>query len=388
MIVVKDPSRCCGCSACHAVCPHDAVIMNEDRLGFLYPVVDSDKCVDCGLCESVCAFSSDVERHAPLSDSQSVVLHAARHTNNDVVSFSQSGGVFTALSDVVLNEGGVVYGATFDEDYDVCHSRASTKAERDRFRGSKYVQSNMKGVFRDVRDDLKAGFPVMFCGTPCQVAGLKSYIPESLQDKLYTVDFICHGVPSPSIWRDYVTYMGRKGKIEKVVFRDKNAAGWKGHLESFTFDDGKVMTGETYRILFHKNIMLRHSCGVCPYDIANRRADITIGDFWGVDEALPSFDGASGTSMIICGTEKGRSVIDRSAGSLEMRNTAITYGFMSRYNPNLIRPTTIYKDRNKLEDEYAARGFLHVARKWSDLGIRYRLWRIKVFVKRLFRIER
>lgn len=388
MIAVKDPTRCCGCSACQAVCPHDAVTMKEDRLGFLYPEADPDRCVDCGLCESVCAFSPDIEDRAAVSVSYPVEVHAARHKDNEIVCCSQSGGVFTALSDVVLNEGGVVYGAAFDDEFSVCHRRAATTAERDCFRGSKYVQSNLDGVLRGVRADLKAGLPVMFCGTPCQVAGLKSYIPDTLQDRLFTVDFVCHGVPSPAIWRDYVRYMGRKGKIVKAVFRDKNAAEWKVHMESFTYDGGKVVTGETYRILFHKNIMLRHSCEVCPYDIANRKSDVTIGDFWGVKEVLPSFDGPAGTSMMICSTEKGRSLVDRSSGSLDMQETAVTYDFMSRYNPNLIRPTKIYKDRNKLEEEYAAGGFLHVARKWSDLGIRYRLWKIKVFFKRLFRTRR
>lgn len=387
MIVIHDPSRCCGCSACQAVCPHDAVIMKEDRLGFLYPEVDSDKCVGCGLCESVCAFSSDLEEKGPVSESLSLEVHAARHKDNEVVGLSQSGGVFTALSDVVLNGGGVVYGAAFDDDFNVCHRRAATRLERDGFRGSKYVQSCLEGVFRDVRADLKAGLPVMFCGTPCQVAGLKSYIPDGLQANLFTVDFVCHGVPSPAIWHDYVAYMGRRSKIDKVVFRDKSAAGWKVHLESFTYDDGAVVTSETYRILFYKNIMLRHSCGVCPYDILNRRSDIVIGDFWGVDEALPSFDGAAGTSMLICRTEKGRSIIERAADSLEMRKTVISYDFMSGYNPNLVRPSRICKDRVKLEEEYAEKGFLHVARKWSDLGIRYRLWKVKVFFKRLFRID-
>lgn len=387
MIVIHDPSRCCGCSACQAVCPHDAVIMKEDRLGFLYPEVDSDKCVGCGLCESVCAFSSDLEEKGPVSESLSVEVHAARHKDNEVVGLSQSGGVFTALSDVVLNGGGVVYGAAFDDDFNVCHRRAATRLERDGFRGSKYVQSCLEWVFRDVRADLKAGLPVMFCGTPCQVAGLKSYIPDGLQANLFTVDFVCHGVPSPAIWHDYVAYMGRRSKIDKVAFRDKSAAGWKVHLESFTYDDGAVVTSETYRILFYKNIMLRHSCGVCPYDILNRRSDIVIGDFWGVDETLPSFDGAAGTSMLICRTEKGRSIIERAADSLEMRKTVISYDFMSGYNPNLVRPSRICKDRVKLEEEYAEKGFLHVARKWSDLGIRYRLWKVKVFFKRLFRID-
>ena len=145
MITVKDSSRCCGCTACQSICPHDAVTMKADRLGFLYPEVDADKCVDCGLCESVCAFTSDMARQMEEPDQLSLEVHAARHNDSEVVGGSQSGGVFTALSDIVLDDGGVVYGAAFDDEFNVCHKRALTRIGRDAMRGSKYVQSDLSG---------------------------------------------------------------------------------------------------------------------------------------------------------------------------------------------------------------------------------------------------
>ena len=382
MINVTDPSKCCGCSACLAVCPHDAVAMKADALGFPYPHVDESRCVECGLCEKVCAFVPDAAGHEKVSEDIKVEARAFRHEDADVVSDSQSGGAFTALSDLILNEGGVIYGAAFDEEHMVRHIRVVTADERAALRGSKYVQSDLNGSFMAVKDDLMGGRRVMFVGSPCQVAGLKSYIPDSLQENLVLVDFICHGVPSPAVWKDYVRYMSRHGNIVKACFRDKSEGGWKIHKESFVYENGKKRTGDTYRILFYKNIMLRHSCAVCPYDVANHKSDVTIADFWGVDEIAPALDGNAGTSMVICNTARGQELLDKASENMMTAPVVLDYDFMSRRNPNLIRPAKIYKDRMKFEEEYAAKGFLSVARHWSDLGLRYRLWQLKKFILR------
>ena len=380
MIQITDLDKCCGCTACASICPHGAISMRGDALGFQYPQVDAAKCVECGLCDKVCAFVPDVEKHTTLAKDIQLEVVAVKHNDPNVVKSSQSGGAFTAISDIILEEGGIVYGAAYRADHTVGHVRACTKDERDALRGSKYTQSDMDGVFRLVRADLQNGLKVMFTGTPCQVAGLKSYIPQSLQRNLLLVDIVCHGVPSPAIWKDYLKYMGRKGEIVKAVFRDKTEGSWRDHKESFTYANGKKFTPDTYRVLFHKNIMLRHSCAICPYDALSHLSDITIADFWGVEEILPQMDGTDGTSMVFCNSDKGQELFDKAAQSLKKQNAVLSYDFMARRNPNLISPAKIYKDRMKFEEAYQAKGFLYVARRWGDLGWRYRMWLLKRFI--------
>lgn len=381
-MLVKEKSQCCGCTACKAVCPHDAIVMRQDVLGFPYPEIMEDRCTGCGLCEKVCDFVK-AHKPAPSSEEVSVSVYAARNKDNAALAESQSGGVFTALSDLILSGSGAIYGAAMNDDFTVRHIRAVTAAERDRLRGSKYVQSDMGEVFRQVRKDLSEGRKVLFTGTPCQNAGLASYIPERLKEGLVLVDFICHGVPSPAVWADYLAYMGRKGSVEKVCFRDKASGGWKVHNETFRYSSGKTLTRETYKVLFYKNIMLRHSCAVCPYHLGERKADITMADFWGVGEVVPEMDGNAGTSMVICHTEKGKALLDEARVNLNMLQVNLSGDFISRKNPNLLRPSRIYKDRETFEKEYAEKGFRHVARKWGDMGWRYKAWQLKVLIRRL-----
>ena len=391
MIRIGDPSKCCGCSSCVAICPHDAITMYPDKLGFPYPKVDPVKCVECGLCDSVCAFVPDVEavrtdvnvgRVSAEVDCRDLKVEgiAARNKDSEVLAQSQSGGVFSALAEKVLNDGGVVYGAAFDESHRVHHIRVDSSEGLAALRGSKYVQSDLTGIFRKVKADLKASVKVLFVGTPCQVAGLKSYIPASLQKTLTLVDFICHGVPSPAIWKDYLKHMSRRGEIVKANFRDKQVGGWKKHTETFRYSDGEKKVADSFRVLFYKNIMLRHSCGVCPYDIVSHKSDVTIADFWGVEEVLPQMDGDEGTSRVVCNTEKGRKLLEQASAALLTAEAVLDYDFMSRRNPNLVRAARIDKDRLAFEEEYARKGFLSVARHWGDLGIRYKVWLIKKYI--------
>lgn len=387
MIRIDERSRCCGCTACHAICPHGAIIMKEDVLGFKYPHVDMDRCTDCGLCERVCDFvAMHSDRNACAIPEKGLEVLAVRHTDQEVLRNSQSGGVFTALSDVVLSDGGVIYGVAFDKDFNVCHERAETFSQRNAFRGSKYAQSDMGDIFRKVKDDLMSGKKVMFSGTPCQTAGLSSYIPSHLHENLILVDFVCHGVPSPRVWRDYVSFRQKRGKIVKADFRDKET-GWKVHNESFVYEDGTKRFHETYRVLFYKNIMLRHSCGVCPYDITHRKSDVTIADFWGIGEVLPDFDDRKGVSMLIPHTKAGLELVEKMQSSLECVSVTLSEDFMKRNNPNLLRHTHIYHERQEFEEKYSEKGFLYAARRWGDLGWRYKAWQIKVLIKKIAGIK-
>lgn len=237
MIDIIDKHDCCGCTACASICAHDAITMKPDALGFLYPEVDTTKCVECGLCDKVCAFNDNYDRSLNLPEPEA---YGARHKDMKEVETSRSGAAFIAISDWILAHGGVVYGAGYTDHFRVVHKRATNKDERGEFKGSKYVQSDLTGVFRQVKQDLKDGLIVLFSGTPCQTAGLNSYIGKKLRENLYLVDIVCHGVPSPYIWRDYIAYLEKQqgDEIVWVNFRDKQKFGWRDHHESFKFKNG------------------------------------------------------------------------------------------------------------------------------------------------------
>ncbi len=211
--------------------------MKSDALGFLYPVVDESKCTNCGLCEKVCAFNDKYDTSLNLPEP---IAYGARQKNIDEVMKSRSGAVFAAVADYVLEQGGVVYGVGYTDHFRVVHKRATTKEECNEFRGSKYVQSDINGTFRQVKKDLKDGLTVLFSGTPCQTSGLNSYVGKKLRTKLILIDLVCHGVPAPYIWRDYLAYLEKKqgDVITWVDFRDKSQFGWSAHKETFKFKMG------------------------------------------------------------------------------------------------------------------------------------------------------
>lgn len=234
MLKIDNPADCCGCTACAAICPHDAITMQPDALGFLYPKVDVSKCIDCGLCERVCAFNENYDKSLNLSTPDA---YAVRHKEVDEIMKSRSGAAFAAISDVILENGGVVYGVGYADHFRAVHKRAETKEARDEFRGSKYVQSDLNGIFKQVKKDLLDGRMVLFSGTPCQTSGLNSFIGKKLRANLVLVDIVCHGVPGPFLWRDYISYLEKKHKDEIcwVNFRDKETFGWTAHHETFKY---------------------------------------------------------------------------------------------------------------------------------------------------------
>lgn len=237
MINITDPKDCCGCTACASICAHDAITMKPDALGFLYPKVDTYKCVECGLCERVCAFNDSYDRTLNMPEP---LAYGVRHKSMDEIMKSRSGAAFAAISDYILENDGVVYGAGYTDHFRVVHKRATTKEERDEFRGSKYVQSDLTGIFRLVKKDLRDGLTVLFSGTPCQTSGLNSYVGSKLRENLILVDMICHGTPGPFVWRDYLKYLEEKqgDEIAWVNFRDKHEFGWRAHKETFKFKMG------------------------------------------------------------------------------------------------------------------------------------------------------
>lgn len=374
MIQITNKSQCCGCTACFSICRHDAITMQADALGFLYPVVDKDKCVNCGLCEKVCAFNEhyDISLNLPQADA-----YAARHKDIKEVETSRSGAAFIAISDYVIENGGVVYGVGYTDHFRVVHKRAITKEQRNEFKGSKYVQSDLDHIFRQVMKDLKDGLTVLFSGTPCQTAGLNSYIGKKLRENLILVDIICHGVPGPYIWRDYIAYLEKKQEdiICWVNFRDKQLFGWKAHHETFKFVRGGEMS---FTHTFYKHIMFRHSCGVCPYTNIKRPSDITIADFWGWEKIDPEINkDDKGVSLILINTEKGRELFNAVKDCM----TVIPAQLEDCLQANLQLPTVPHPKRMEFEHDYQQKGFLFAMKKYGDLG-----WRCQM--NRIFRILR
>ena len=220
--------NCYGCTACMSICRHSAISIQETANGFLYAIIDQSLCTNCGICKKVCTQRNEYHSVG--------VSFIAKHRDEEAYLNSQSGGAFTALSDIVLQAGGTVYGASLDGSFEAVHTRAICSEERDAMRGSKYVQSRMKDIYSRVGEDIKGKY-VLFSGRPCQVGGLLIYLKiKGIDTKnLYTVDIICHGVPSVRLWRDLIAHYEKKEKsrIEKVIFRDKSAGGWRGHVSTF-----------------------------------------------------------------------------------------------------------------------------------------------------------
>lgn len=366
MINITNSSDCCGCTACASVCAHNAITMKPDALGFLYPEVDKQKCVNCSLCEQVCSFNEDYDKKLNLDKP---IAYAVRHKNMCEIETSRSGGAFIAFSDWILEKGGVVYGVGYTGHFKAIHKRATTKEERDEFKGSKYVQSDMNTVFKQVKEDLKKGLEVLFSGTPCQTSGLISFLGDRYRTKLYVIDIVCHGVSSPYIWNDYLIYLENKErkKLTSVNFRDKKEFGWKAHRESFVFNNSYKYT---YKNRYYNHIMFRHSCSICYFSNIIRPSDVTIADFWGWEKVDPNFNADNkGCSLVLCNTEKA---LEWFGNICEMVNY-IPAKLEDCMQPNLIRPTVVNDNRMQFEKLYQTKGFLYTMRYFALMGWKYNL---------------
>ncbi|NLA73610.1 MAG: hypothetical protein GX848_07255 [Clostridiales bacterium] len=285
-----------------SICPTAAISMKEDLQGFLYPQINYDLCIECGKCLEVCDLKKPVDK-----ENNPIKAYATAHKDKKVLSSSSSGGAFTLLSDIVLNNNGVIFGCKLDDKIDVYHDKAGNKLQRDLMRGSKYVQSDMKNTYKDIAALLKEGREVMFVGTPCQVAGLYSFLGKRPK-LLTTVDFICHGVPSQKLLKDHVKFLENKynKKAVNYLFRDK-IYGWR-HTETIVFSDNtRKSSYDTFRLkhLFLINIALRPACYSCKYTNYHRVSDITIGDFWRGEIIANNYKNL-GISVMLINTEKGK----------------------------------------------------------------------------------
>lgn len=319
MIQITDKLKCCGCNACGDICPKDAITFKTDIEGFWYPEVDMERCIDCGLCEKVCP-----ELHIgelKKNDYERPITIAAINKDMQVRWDSTSGGGFSALADVMYRKGGYVSGAVYNEDFSVSNFISDNPGDLLRLRSSKYLQSNAGGLYKQIRELLRKGEKVLACGTPCQMAALRSYLCKDY-DNLIIVDFVCRGVNSPKVYRKYLDSLERKygGKVVYVKAKNKEL-GWRNLTRKVVFDNGKSYYGvrmeDDFRRGYHTNVFCRPSCYVCRYKGFPRMADITIADYWGIERVDKNLDNNIGTSMVLLNSKKGEAYFEQVKDKLE-----------------------------------------------------------------------
>lgn len=345
---------CCGCGACANVCPKNAISMKEDKYGFIYPSINNELCVGCKMCQKVCAYQNKEETNVPLK------TWAAVSKDKEILKGSSSGGVFTALASDFLKKDGFVSGAVFDEKFNLHHILTDKTEDLTKLQGSKYTHSNTGTVYREIKEKLKSD-SVLFCGCPCQVAGLKSYLGKDY-DNLITIDLICHGVPSNKIFKDYLKEVEQKNKynIKEFKFRDK-AMGWgiNGSLITNHNEKRKVLCSNSSYVNYFLNCLIyRENCYSCKYACKNRTGDITIGDYWGIPEELLKkykIDTTKGVSVIIANTEKGRAFIENKAELFDLYESE--YEKAARGNHQLNAPSKYDKRRDEILGLYAEKGW-------------------------------
>ena len=301
-----DPKLCTGCTACAAACSAGCISMVQDEEGFRRPVTDASRCVECGLCTRACPVLNAPETHATPR------AFAARNQDESVRAQSTSGGVFTLLAEHTLKKGGVVFGAAYDDNFRVAHRMVERAEDLAALRGAKYAQSDLGDSFRQVKAQLSAGREVLFSGTPCQIAGLRSYLGRE-EERLLLVDLVCHGVPSPAVWEQYLQQKNADERPVSVNQRSK-VSGWSTYSVDIRWADGKQYLAsnreDPYLRAFVGDLCLRPSCHQCSCKGLNRPADFTLGDFWGVWDLLPAMSDNKGTSIVLVHSPKAQALWD------------------------------------------------------------------------------
>ncbi len=303
--------KCCGCGACYNACPQKCISMMADELGFYYPEIDKSKCINCGLCEKVCP-ALVTERS--LENGDELVVYGGFSKDTKLRRASSSGGFFSIIAELILNKSGVVFGAALNDECDsVSHIKIESKEELNRLRGSKYLQSKAYDCYPQVKDELLKDRLVLFSGTPCQVEGLNNYLSKKYSN-LLTVEVICHGTASPSIYKKYIKELSNKygGKVTKVSFRDE--VGGNNLCMKITLSNGKIYRKDQYSDpyfrMFLSNTCLRESCYQCPSKGLYKRADITLADFWGSEKIIPDIHDGKGISLFIGHNERAKEILN------------------------------------------------------------------------------
>lgn len=341
MIQITEKYKCCGCEACAQKCPRQCIQIRTDEEGFWYPEINKMECIECGLCEKVCPVINQNEDKRPLK------VYAAINPDVEVRQKSSSGGIFSLLAQYILSEEGVVFGARLNNKQEVIHGYCETLEGLSVFRGSKYVQSRIGNTYKQAETFLKAGRKVLFSGTSCQIAGLHKYLRKEYEN-LLTIDVVCHGVPSPLVWKKYCDeILLKKIGVENILnqqatsnirisFRDKSN-GWKNYnllvKDEYDILYKECFSENPFMRIFLQNISLRPSCYACPAKSGKSGSDITLADFWGIECYYPQMDDDKGTSLVMLNTEKGLDTFMQ----MECKIQEATYIHALEHNPSIER---------------------------------------------------
>lgn len=375
MIEVASKEKCSGCHACVNICPENCIQMITDEEGFWYPRVDKEKCIECDLCEKICPI---IHKWQP-DYTRTTTAMAAMNLNEEIRLKSSSGGIFSLIAEEIINQGGVIFGAAFTDDFrSVHHICVDNTVDLDKLRGSKYVQSKIGDTYQQAKDFLDCGRKVLFTGTPCQIGGLYSYLRKPYEN-LFTLDIICHGVPSPMVWEKYVEDREKKvaSTTQQVFFRHKKY-GWKTFAVLFKFSNDTAYMKKFHDDLFMKaflnDLCLRPSCYSCSFKTLKRQADITLADFWGVQNVLPEMDDNKGTSLIIIHSAKGRMLFDSICQGVKSKNVDLS--IIEKYNPAVINSCKMNNKRSSFITEIQKEDFNNTVQKYTKLTIMKKVRRI------------
>lgn len=376
MISIIDKKNCSGCSACASICPKQCITMTEDNEGFLYPKVNEDICINCGLCEKVCN-----ELH-PYEKSEPIHVFAAINKDEDIRLRSSSGGIFYLLAEKIIRESGVVFGARFDENWQVYIDYAEDLDGVEAFLGSKYVQARIGDAYKEVKHFLTQGRKVLFSGTPCQVAGLHKFLRKSYEN-LLSVDFVCHGTPSPKVWRMYLDEVVNEIRnIRSIGFRTKEK-GWKNFCFNLRYNQSERTISmlsphldNPFMKAFLHDIILRPSCYECKAKGCSSKSDITLADFWGINTVFPELDDNKGTSLIFVNSIVGVKIF----ANLDIESKETNYAKIKPLNPACYKSSTKHPKREEFFEKLDNYNLIQLIDDCTKGSIKQQLKRI---VKRI-----
>lgn len=360
MTISNELINCTGCYACVAICPKQCITMVSDLDGFWSPQIEAAKCVKCNKCNNCCPLNQKIEQ------GNKPVAYAAYNKNDVVRRNSSSGGVFTLLAEAVLAQGGCVFGAGFNSTFAVEHCCVDNASDLEELRGSKYVQSKIGTCFIEAQQRLRQGGLVLFSGTPCQIAGLKSFLGQEYPN-LICQDLICHGVASPKVWQHYLNYRKNayQGKLQRAYFRNKRY-GWRRFSLCLQSTEGEYiqdLNTDLFLQLYLKNYILRPSCYHCKFKTLHRQADITLADFWGIDKVLPDFNNDEGVSLLLIHSKKGQNLYQTIADNMMV--SPVSAEAAIKHNSAVIKPIDMPRNRADFFVDFNEKDFDGVFLKYT-----------------------